>query len=65
MARTARTATWTFCLEFQSPRISLLTLSAIKYRLEDILKADVDVVHGPLSPDSMLVIDTKVPLYEL
>ena len=51
-------------LEFQSPRISLLTLSAIKYRLEDILKTDVDVIHGPLTPDSMIVIDRKVPLYE-
>lgn len=51
-------------LEFKSPRISLLTLSAIKYRLEDILKTDVDVIHGPLTPDSMIVIDRKVPLYE-
>ena len=51
-------------LEFQSPRISLLTLSALKYRLEDILKTDVDVIHGPLTPDSMIVIDRKVPLYE-
>ena len=51
-------------LEFQSPRISLLTLSAIKYRLEDILKTDVDVIHGPLAPDSLIVIDRKVPLYE-
>ena len=45
-------------------RQSLLTLSAIKYRLEDILKTDVDVIHGPLTPDSMIVIDRKVPLYE-
>ena len=51
-------------LEFKSPRISLLTLSAIKYRLEDILKTDVDVIHGPLPSDSMIVIDRKVALYE-
>ena len=51
-------------LEFKSTRISLLTLSAIKYRLEDILKTDVDVIHGPLTPDSMIVIDRKVALYE-
>ena len=51
-------------LEFKSPRISLLTLNAIKYRLEGILKTDVDVIHGPLPSDSMLVIDRKVPLYE-
>ncbi len=42
MARTAQTATWI------NHRISLLTLGAIKYRLEDILKTDVDVIHGPL-----------------
>lgn len=51
-------------LEFQSPRVSLLMLSAVKYRLEDILKTDVDVIHGPLAPDSMIVIDKKVSLYE-
>ena len=51
-------------LEFKSPRISLLTLSAIKYRLEDILKTDVDVIHGPLPSDSMIVVDRKVALYE-
>ena len=36
----------------------------LPYRLEDILKTDVDVIHGPLTPDSMIVIDRKVPLYE-
>lgn len=51
-------------LEFKTSRVSLLTLNAVKYRLEDILKADVDVIHGPLTPDSMIVIDRKVPLYE-
>lgn len=51
-------------LEFKTSRVSLLTLNAVKYRLEDILKTDVDVIHGPLTPDSMIVIDRKVPLYE-
>lgn len=51
-------------LEFQSPRVSLLMLSAIKYRLEDILKTDVDVIRASLTPDSMIVIDRKVSLYE-
>ena len=51
-------------LEFNTSRVSLLTLNAVKYRLEDILKTDVDVSHGPLTPDSMIVIDRKVPLYE-
>ena len=51
-------------VEFKTSRVSLLTLNAVKYRLEDILKTDVDVIHGPLTPDSMIVIDRKVPLYE-
>ena len=51
-------------LEFKTSRVSLLTLNAVKYRLEDILKTDVDIIHGPLTADSMIVIDRKVPLYE-
>ena len=52
-------------LEFHTQQISLLTLSAIKNRLEDILKTDVDVIHRPLSPDSMIVTGRKVLLFEL
>lgn len=50
-------------LEFHSPRVSLLTLNSIKYRLEDIFQTDVDIVHGPLRDDSMLEIDRRVSLY--
>ena len=44
--------------------VSLLTLNALKYRLEEILGIDVDVIHGPLSEDSMLVLRKVVPVYE-
>lgn len=50
-------------LEFDAPRVSLLTLNSVKYRLEDILKTEVDVVHGPLPQDSMLEIDRRISLY--
>ena len=50
-------------LEFESPRVSLLTLNNVKYRLEDILKTEVDVVHGPLPEDSMIEIDRRIHLY--
>lgn len=50
-------------LEFNDPRVSLLTLNNVKYRLEDILKTEVDVVHGPLPENSMLEIDRRISLY--
>ncbi len=50
-------------LEFTTPRVSLLTLNAIKYRLEDILNTAVDVIHGPLPENSMIEIDRRISLY--
>lgn len=50
-------------VEFATPRVSLLTLNKVKYRLEELLHTDVDIVHGPLSDRSMIVIDRRIPLY--
>ncbi|MBR1568923.1 MAG: nucleotidyltransferase domain-containing protein [Lachnospiraceae bacterium] len=50
-------------VEFVNPRVSLLTLAALKYRLEELLGTDVDVVHGPLEEDCMLEVDRRIPLY--
>ena len=50
-------------VEFMQPRVSLLTINAMKYRLEELLGTDVDIVHGPLPADSMLEIDRRIPLY--
>lgn len=50
-------------VEFDTPQVSLLTLSGVKCRLEELLQTPVDVVHGPLAADSMLEIDRRVPLY--
>lgn len=47
-------------MEFHTPRVSLLTLNSLKYRLEELLKTEVDVVHGPLEADSLLEIDRRV-----
>lgn len=49
-------------VEFTTPQVSLLTLNRVKFRLEEILKADVDVVHGPLNEDSMIELDGSVSL---
>lgn len=50
-------------VEFSQPRVSLLTLSALKFRMEELLGADVDIIHGPLPEDSMLELDRRIPLY--
>lgn len=50
-------------MEFDSPAVSLLTLSSVKLRLEDLLQTNVDVVHGPLPEDTILEINRRIPLY--
>ena len=44
-------------IEFTTPRISLLTLDSLKYRLEELLGTEVDVIYGSLFKDSMIEID--------
>lgn len=43
---------------------TLLTLSSIKIRFEELLGLDVDVVHSPIPKDSLLVINRKVEIYD-
>ena len=50
-------------VEFLQPRVSLLTISALKFRMEELLGTDVDIVHGPLPEGSMLELDRRIPLY--
>ena len=50
-------------VEFVQPRVSLLTLNALKLRMEELLGTEVDIVHGPLPEDSMLEVDRMVTLY--
>ena len=50
-------------VEFMQTRVSLLTISALKFRLEELLGTDVDIVHGPLPEGSMLEADRRIPLY--
>ena len=51
-------------VEFDTEHVSLLTLSGLKLRMEELLGKDVDVIHGPLNRDAMIGIDKAVPLYE-
>lgn len=50
-------------VEFHTDRVSLLTLNSVKYRLEELLGTDVDLIHGPLPKDSMIKADRRIPLY--
>ena len=50
-------------VEFTTPRVSLLTISSMKYRLEELLNVSVDIIHGPLSADSMIDVDRRISLY--
>ena len=50
-------------VEFTQPRVSLIMLSSLKYRMEELLKTSVDIVHGPLKEGSLLEIDRRIPLY--
>ena len=50
-------------VEFTQPRVSLLTLSSLKLRLEELLGTDVDIVHGPLPEGGLLEADRRIPLY--
>lgn len=43
---------------------TLLTLSGIKIRFEELLGLDVDVVHSPIPKDSLLIINKKVEIYD-
>lgn len=49
-------------IEFNTP-VSLLMLSRVRLRLEELLQLNVDVVHGPLRSDDLLVVDKEVELY--
>ena len=51
-------------VEFDKPAVSLLKVIALKYKLEDRLQVDVDVIHGPIRSDSLLILDKVVPIYE-
>lgn len=43
--------------------VSLLTLSKIKFQLEDLLNLSVDIVHGPFRSEDLLEIRKEVELY--
>ena len=51
-------------VEFTTPAVSLIRIISLKYELEDRFQLKVDVVHGPVSQESLLIIDKVVSIYE-
>lgn len=49
-------------IEF-STSVSLLTLSMIKLKLEEMLKVGVDIIHGPIENSDYIDIGKVVELY--
>ena len=52
-----------FLVEFASPAVSLFVLSEIKYKLQDELNTDVDIIHAPLNIDSMITPRKVIDIY--
>jgi predicted nucleotidyltransferase len=50
-------------LKFKTPAVSLLTLTAIKNTMEDLLNVPVDVIHSPNKNNSMLEINKVVRVF--
>ncbi|MCM1245215.1 MAG: nucleotidyltransferase domain-containing protein [Roseburia sp.] len=51
-------------VEFDVPHVSLFLLSGLRLRLQDELGKDVDLVHAPISKDSIIEIGEEISLYE-
>ena len=51
-------------VEFYQP-VTLLTLTGLQLQLEDVLKLDVDLVHGPIQPTDLLEIGKMISIYEM
>ncbi len=50
-------------VEFMTERVSLLTLASIKYKFEELLSVDVDVIHAPLDKNAMIIPKSEVVIY--
>ncbi len=49
-------------IEF-SGNVSLITISSLKIELEEILKKDVDIIHGPITNKDFIDVNEEVELY--
>ena len=52
-----------FLVEFTSPSISLFTIAALKYDLQDMLNIPVDVIHSPIGAESIIMPKKEVDIF--
>ncbi len=52
-----------FIIEYNKNAVSLFLISSLKNELEEALGKQVDVIHGPLVPDSIIQVNKVVSLY--
>ena len=50
-------------IEFKEDAVSLFTLTAVKYRIEELLDTDVDIIHAPLDDEAMIKPEKVVEIY--
>ena len=50
-------------VEFYAPYVSLLTISALKNQLEDVLKTEVDIIRLPIPEGSLINPESVVQIY--
>lgn len=49
-------------IEFSDP-VTLITLSMVTQRLEELLHTGVDIIHGPVRNTDMFSIDKEIEIY--
>lgn len=54
-----------FIVEFETSAVSLIMLSSLKYKLEEELNISVDLIHGPLDPDALIVPERTIPIFSI
>lgn len=52
-----------FLVEFKDPAVSLLTLSALKNRMQELLNTEVDIVRIPLTKNALIEPGKVVEVY--
>jgi predicted nucleotidyltransferase len=50
-------------VEFDKSSVSLFTLNGLRYDLEDQLGHPVDIIHGPLNSDAMIIPGRTMSVY--
>ena len=51
-------------VEFDTPNVSLFTLSDIKNVMEEELQKEVDIIHAPVANESLLKLNKVIQIYE-